>query len=72
MVALESRVRPSTIVLRIEVTFGPPIRVEATLPGAPAGTVVLVDDVPLAGPTVAFEARGEHEVAWLTDPGAVG
>lgn len=67
VVALECRQRPSTVVLRVGITFGPPIRIEAHLQGAPAETTILVDEVPLQGPRVAFEARGDHDVAWLTD-----
>jgi len=65
VVALEFRRRPSSLVLRVEVTFGPAIRVEASLPGAPEGAAALVDDVPIPGPRVAFEARGAHEVVWM-------
>lgn len=65
VVVLEYRRRPSSVVLRVEVTFGPAIRVEATLPGARVGTPALVDDVPMPGPRVAFEARGAHEVVWM-------
>jgi hypothetical protein len=64
VVALEVRRRPSSVVLRVEVTFGPPIRVEASLPDTPPDTPILVDDVPIAGPRVAFEARGSHEIHW--------
>lgn len=64
VVALELRRRPSSVVLRVEITFGPPLRVEAGLAGMPLDTQVLVDDVPIVGPRVAFEARAVHEVAW--------
>ena len=66
VVALEFRRRPSSLVLRVEITFGPPLRVEASLPDLPPDTPVLIDDVPVAGPRVAFEARATHEVAWLS------
>jgi len=71
VVALGLRARPSTVALRVAITFGPPIRVEVHLPGAPADVAVLVDEVPLQGPLVAFEARGEHEIAWLTDAASI-
>lgn len=65
VVALELRQRPGTTVLRIAVRFGPAIRVAVTLPGPPGSPAATVDEVPMAGPRVAFEARGTHEVAWM-------
>jgi hypothetical protein len=47
------------------VAFGPPIRVEVE-PGGIASDQMLVDDVPMAGSRAAFEARGDHEVVWLS------
>lgn len=65
VVGLELRRRPGGVTLRIAVRFGPSLRVEVEVPGGGPGTEVLVDGVLLVGPLVAFEARAEHEVAWL-------
>lgn len=64
VIRLTLRRRPSGLRLRVAVSFGPPIRIEAE----PAGVVwpdeAVVDDVPLGRRRVAFEARAEHEVWW--------
>lgn len=61
---LSWRSRPDSLVLRLSVTFGPPIRVVArprdhdiSIPGE-------VDGVVLGRAEVAFEARADHEVIW--------
>lgn len=64
---LELRLRPGSVALRLQVTFGPPIQVHASLPSA-GETAVVVDGVPLSGIVARFEARGRHEVVWLGIP----
>lgn len=68
VIRLRLRRRPSTVVLGVEIAFGPPLRVEVDLPLAPVGGAVLVDGEPVAGPRVAFEARGAHEIQWPAEP----
>lgn len=55
---------PSAIRLRVTVSFGPPIRVEARLADPAWDVPAAVDDVPLGRPLVAFEASGTHEIIW--------
>jgi hypothetical protein len=65
VVAVSLRVRPGSVACRVSVGFGPPIRVEVE-PVGMASEQTLVDDVPVAGSRAAFEARGAHEVVWMT------
>jgi len=65
VIGLALRQQRHGVILRVVVRFGPPLRVEAALSGAGLAGQVLVDEVPVAGSDVAFEARGEHEIAWL-------
>ena len=64
VVELEFRARSGSVACRIQVAFGPPIRVEVE-PVGMTSEQVLVDDVPMAGSRAAFEARGHHEVVWF-------
>ncbi len=66
VVVLSLRTRSASIRIRIGITFGPPLRVEIRLPQLGDQVPILVDDVPVTGPTVSFEARTTHEVVWLT------
>lgn len=64
VVAIELCTRPGGVTCRVAIPFGPPLRIEMQL-AAHHGGLVMVDDVPMTGPRVAFEARSEHEVVWL-------
>ncbi|HUG28044.1 MAG TPA: hypothetical protein VMK53_07070 [Gemmatimonadales bacterium] len=64
VVALLLRRTPSAVLLRITVSFGPPIRVEARLADPEWDVAAVVDDIPLGRPQVAFEASGTHEIIW--------
>ncbi|MFN2315530.1 MAG: hypothetical protein ABR551_09225 [Gemmatimonadales bacterium] len=64
VVALLLRRTPSAVVLRVTVSFGPPIRVEARLADPSWEVPAVVDDIPLGSPHVAFEAAGVHEIIW--------
>lgn len=64
VVALLLRRTPSAVLLRITISFGPPIRVEARLADPERELIAVVDDIPLGSHQVAFEAGGTHEVIW--------
>lgn len=64
VVALRLRRTPSAVTLRVVVSFGPPVRVEAVLAGAAPRLPATVDDTPLGQHRVAFEATGTHEIIW--------
>lgn len=64
VVALLLRRTPSAVLLRISVSFGPPIRVEARLADPEWEVAAVVDDIPLGRHQVAFEASGSHEIIW--------
>ena len=63
--SLRLRRRPGKVVLRVERTHGPRLRVIVTRPpGAPAGPLLLNDE-PLGGGRAVFEAGEQDEVAFL-------
>ncbi len=64
VMALLLRRTPSAVLLRITVSFGPPIRVEARLADSRWEVAAVVDDIPLGRHQVAFEASGTHEIIW--------
>jgi hypothetical protein len=64
VVALFLRRTPSAVLLRVTVSFGPPIRVEARLAAPDLDTTAAVDDIPLGRHQVAFDASGTHEIIW--------
>lgn len=60
---VQLRRRFGQLAARVERVYGPRVHVEFVLRGAGAGTVLL-DDVELQGTRVAFEAAGNHALAW--------
>ena len=64
VVALRLRRTPSAVTLRIVLSFGPPLRLDASLAEALGQAPVVVDDIPLGRSRVSFEATGTHEVIW--------
>lgn len=64
VVALRLRRTPSAVLLRVAVSFGPPIRVEARLADPAWDVPAAVDDIPLGRHQVAFEATTTHEIIW--------
>lgn len=64
LVALLLRRTPSAVLLRVTVSFGPPIRVEAALAEPGWDVPAVVDDIPLGSHQVAFEATRTHEIIW--------
>lgn len=64
VLSLEIRHRRGALVLRVRVSFGPPIRVEAEPPDGFGATAAEVDGVAMGRLAVGFEAGGEHEVIW--------
>lgn len=65
VLALELRRKAGTVALRVRVLFGPPIHIQAGLPGLAEPSGLVVDDVPLGGAMARFEARARHEVVWV-------
>jgi hypothetical protein len=64
VVALLLRRTPSAVLLRVTVSFGPPIRVEVRLGDPDWEVPAVVDDIPLGRHQVAFEASRTHEIIW--------
>lgn len=64
LVALLLRRTPSAVLLRVTVSFGPPIRVEAQLADPGWDVPAMVDDIPLGSHRVSFEATSVHEIIW--------
>lgn len=64
VVALLLRRTPSAVLLRVSVSFGPPIRVEAQLAAPGWGVPAVVDEIPLGSHRVSFEATSIHEIIW--------
>ncbi|MDX2119898.1 MAG: GH116 family glycosyl hydrolase [Gemmatimonadota bacterium] len=62
---LRLRRRPGRVVLRVERTHGPRLRLHATLPGLPASAAVTLNDEPLGGGRAVFDTAERDEVAFV-------
>lgn len=64
VLSLVVRHRREALVLRVLLSFGPPIRVEAEPPDGFGATAAEVDGVAMGRLAIGFEAASEHEVIW--------
>lgn len=62
---LRLRRRPGRMVLRVERTHGPRLRINATLPGLGHAAAVTLNDEPLGGGRAVFETAERDEVAFV-------
>jgi hypothetical protein len=64
VLTLEIRRRRDALVLRVRLSYGPPIRIDAGPPDGFGAATAEVDGTAMGRLAVGFEAAGEHEVIW--------